>query len=143
MTSKILCAVDGSAEADHAAACATDLAKETGAFLTFVNVNIMARGRLVRNGFWDEMPLPAPDARGHALMSHLADYAQSHGVDRFNSVMISGDRVYSALLSYAENKGYDHIVVGSHITNGLRRLIEGSTASDVVMHAHCPVTVVH
>ncbi|HVI91493.1 MAG TPA: universal stress protein [Dongiaceae bacterium] len=143
MTNKILCAVDGSVEADHAAACATDLAKETGALLTFVNVNVMARGRLAHDGFWDEMRLEAPDVQGHALLGHLADYAQSHGVDRFNSVVISGDRVYAALLSYAESKGYDHIVVGSHITNGLRRLIEGSTASDLVMRAHCPVTVVH
>lgn len=143
MTSKILCAVNGSAEADHAAACAADLAKGTGAFLTFVNVNVMARGPLARDGYWDEMQLEAPDLQGHAVLGHPTDFAQSHGVDRFNAVVISGDRVYTALLSYAENKGYDHIVLGTHITNGLRRLIEGSTASDVFTHAHCPVTIVH
>ena len=39
MPKKILCAVDGSHASDRAAACAVELAKETGAKLTFVHVN--------------------------------------------------------------------------------------------------------
>ncbi len=143
MTSKILCAVDGSPAADHAAACAADLAKETGAALTFVNVNVMPSGRFARDDFWDETRLERREAEDHVLLGQVADCAQSHGIDRFNAVVIRGNRVDSALLSYAEDKGYDHIVMGSHITNGFRRLLEGSVSSDVVLKAHIPVTVVH
>ena len=49
MPKKILCAVDGSHASDRAAACAVELAKETGAKLTFVHVNTVPQDRIAKN----------------------------------------------------------------------------------------------
>jgi nucleotide-binding universal stress UspA family protein len=143
MTSKILCAVDGSSAADHAAACAADLAKETGAALTLVTVNVMARGPFARDCFWNEKKLETVETRQQAMLGHAVAAAQSHGIVLFDTVVISGDHVDAAVLAYAENKGFDHIVIGSHAANGLHRLLAGSTISAMIMKAHCPVTIVH
>ena len=59
MPKKILCAVDGSHASDRAAACAVELAKETGAKLTFVHVNTVPQDRIAKTWFWDETLLSA------------------------------------------------------------------------------------
>ena len=46
------------------------------------------------------------------------------------------------LITYAEDAGVDHIVVGSHGRTGLERMLLGSVAESVVRRAQVPVTVV-
>ncbi len=143
MTTKILCAVDGSSPAGHAAACAADLAKETGASLTFVNVNLLPSDGITREYFWDERHMGAGEVRYDTHLGPAAATAEAHGFTGFDSVIIKGNRVPSALVSYADGKGYDHIVIGTDITNAFERIVMGSIATAVVQKAHCPVTVVH
>jgi universal stress protein A len=44
-----------------------------------------------------------------------------------------------AIVSYAEEKHVDLIVIGTHGRTGLFHIIMGSTAESVVRHANCPV----
>ena len=46
-----------------------------------------------------------------------------------------------AITAYAEQNGYTHIVMGTGDKKGLKRLVLGSVAAEVVSHAHCTVTV--
>jgi nucleotide-binding universal stress UspA family protein len=39
-------------------------------------------------------------------------------------------------------KGIDFIVIGTRGKTGLKKMLLGSVASDVVTYAHCPVMVV-
>ena len=142
MPKKILCAVDGSHAADHAAACAADLAKETGARLTLVHVNVVPPDRIARTYFWDETLLAAVDRQIHTQIGKAVKAAMARQGMDFEAIVISGNKVAPTLVSYADEKGYDHIVIGTGVTNELERLILGSVATDVISTAKCPVTVV-
>ena len=45
------------------------------------------------------------------------------------------------IVRYAEENGYDHIIVGCRGKSGITRITLGSVAEEVVRKAHCPVTV--
>jgi nucleotide-binding universal stress UspA family protein len=142
MPKKILCAVDGSHAADHAAACAADLAKDTGAKLTFINVNLVPSERMAKTHFWDETLVAAVDAQIHAQLAHATKAAASHGVSNAEVVVVTGSKVANVVVAYADQKGFDHIVIGTGVTNELERLLLGSVATEVASRAHCPVTIV-
>jgi nucleotide-binding universal stress UspA family protein len=46
------------------------------------------------------------------------------------------------ILALAEDVSADLIVLGTHGRTGLKRLVVGSVAENVLRHAHCPVLVV-
>jgi nucleotide-binding universal stress UspA family protein len=142
MPKKILCPVDGSHIADHAAACAADLVKETGATLTFLNVNVVPSERMARTYFWDETLVSAIDAQIHRQLDNALKAAARHGVASAASVVLTGNNVATAIVAYANEKGFDHIVIGTGVTSELERLLLGSVATEVISKAHCPVTVV-
>lgn len=45
------------------------------------------------------------------------------------------------IVKFAEENGYDQIIVGSLGISGITRILLGSVAQEVVRKAHCPVTV--
>ena len=105
MSKKILCAVDGSYSANRAAACAADLAKEMGANLTFIHVNMVPAERLPRTVFfWDESLLPAVEAQIHTQLAHAFKAAAEQGVTNFGSVVVTGDKASTAIVSYAKDR---------------------------------------
>jgi nucleotide-binding universal stress UspA family protein len=46
-----------------------------------------------------------------------------------------------AIIAYAEQNGYDHIVMGTGDKRGVKRLVLGSVAAEVSGQAPCTVTV--
>jgi len=48
----------------------------------------------------------------------------------------------STIVDYAESKDVDLLVIGSKGRTGLKKMLVGSTASEVVKYSHCPVLVV-
>ncbi|VFJ12948.1 universal stress protein [Candidatus Nitrosocosmicus franklandus] len=48
----------------------------------------------------------------------------------------------STIVNYAESKNVDLLVIGSRGRTGLKKMLVGSTASEVLKYAHCPVLVV-
>ncbi len=48
----------------------------------------------------------------------------------------------STIVDYAESKDVDLLVIGSKGRTGLKKMLVGSTATEVVKYAHCPVIVV-
>ena len=78
MPKKILCAVDGSDASDRAAACAGELAMDTGAKLTFVHVNNVPQDRIAKLWFWDETLLSAVNAQIQARLANGQKIAANH-----------------------------------------------------------------
>ena len=70
--------------------------------------------------------------------------AEEQNVRNFKSIIIEdiSSRVGYAIVNYAESKNIDLIVIGTRGRSGLKKLLLGSVASDVVTYAHCPVMVV-
>lgn len=48
----------------------------------------------------------------------------------------------SSIVDFAESKNVDLLVIGSKGRTGLKKMLLGSTATEVVKYAHCPVMVV-
>lgn len=142
MIRKILCATDGSVSSDKAVAAAVDLASQTGAALSFLTVERVTCESAARSAFWDSRVLDAAVAQTHRELAAAEARARAAGLSRVECVTAQGDQVAAAIIAYAREGGFDHVITGSMGRTGLSRALLGSVAADVVAGAHCPVTVV-
>jgi nucleotide-binding universal stress UspA family protein len=135
MAKKILCPTDGTDHGTIGVILAAEVAKATGFHLTICAVNIAhggARGPTINH--W-------PDDAVAQLMNDGENLAKSEGASDVGSVEIVAREAAPAIIAYAEQNGYTHIVMGTGDKRGLKRLVLGSVAAEVVTHAHCTVTV--
>ena len=135
MTSKILCPTDGSDHATVGVILAAEVAKATGGHLTICAVNIAhggVRGPTISH--WKAEEVQKLLADGEAL-------ARNEGATDVGVTEIVAREAAPAIIAYAEQNGYTHIVMGTGDKTGLKRLMLGSVAAEVVSHAHCTVTV--
>lgn len=133
---KILVPVDFSAGSQAALDWATVLARDTGATLVIVHVEVVP----LTAGGGDYMYAVAepPTAELLAKLEQVAPRDPNVPVIRR---LLSGDPA-SALLREAEAQGVDLIVMGTHGRRGISRLLMGSVAEAVVRRATCPVLTV-
>jgi nucleotide-binding universal stress UspA family protein len=135
MTSKILCATDGSDHSVHAIQLAAEMSAKLGAELTVCVVNVAhggARGPLIYN--WE-------DDRVKEILDRAAATARQAGATAVKELALRSREAAAAIVQYAEENAFDHIVVGTGDKRGVSRLVLGSVASDVAGRAHCSVTV--
>jgi nucleotide-binding universal stress UspA family protein len=135
MTSKILCATDGTENSTHAVELAGLLAAKLGASLSICAVNVArggVRGPLIYN--WE-------DAEVKSILDAAAKAARKAGASQVDELALRSREAASAIVQYAEENGYGHIVVGTGDKRGVSRLVLGSVAADVASRAHCSVTV--
>ena len=135
MTSKILCPTDGSDHATIGVHLAVEVAKATGGHLTLCVVNIAhggARGPTINHWTPEE---------AQKLMADAEAVAKADGLTDVGTVEVIAREAAPAITAYAEQNGYTHIVMGTGDKTGLKRLVLGSVAAQVVTHAHCTVTV--
>jgi nucleotide-binding universal stress UspA family protein len=135
MTSKILCPTDGSDHATVGVVLAAEVAKATGGHLTICAVNIAhggVRGPTISH--WKAEDVQKLLADGEAL-------ARSEGATDVGTVEVVAREAAPAIIAYAEQNGYTHIVMGTGDKRGLQRLVLGSVASEVATRAHCTVTI--
>lgn len=142
MNSKLLCATDGSHSAEKATEYAIDLARRTGAHLTFLTVNHVTSADLARSVFWDSTMLSAADAQLQSELQTAAGKAKAAGLVNVSCATSEGHNIAAAIIGFAESNGYDHVITGSVGRTGVARMLLGSIAQDVIAKAHCPVTVV-
>lgn len=135
MTRKILCTTDGTDHSSIAVAQAAELASKLGAALSICVVNVAhggPRGPLINH--WT----PGEVAE---ILEGACAIAAKHGVSDPKRVDVVSREAASGIVNYAEQNGYDHIVVGTGDKRGISRLMLGSVAADVMARAHCTVTV--
>jgi universal stress protein A len=123
---KIICAVDFSAASDAIVQYAAAL-HCTGAELMVLYV------------------APGTESDDGMLRKHLHEFSRY-------SDMLSGNKVRrlftvqhgepaAAILNYAREHHADMIILGSHGSTAIARLLMGSTAESVLRHALCPVLI--
>lgn len=135
MTSKILCATDGTKHSEHAVELAAILAHKLNAPLTVCLVNVArggARGPLI----YDKS-----DSDVRSVLDGAAAIGRKHGLKKVDEVSLRARDAGPAIVRFAEENGFDHIVVGTGDKHGVSRLVLGSVAADVAGKAHCTVTV--
>lgn len=142
MNSKLLCATDGSHSADKAVEYAVDLAKRTGAHLTFLTVSHLTSGDLAKSFYWDSDMIGAANSQMREELQVALKKATDAGLTDVSCATSEGHNIAASIIAFAESKGYDHVITGSVGRTGVARMLLGSIAQDVIQKAHCPVTVV-
>ena len=134
---KILCAVDDSEHSLPAIDIATKLAGAFDAGLTLLMVNQLVGGY----GRGGAPTLTWTAKEMESALSKAAAEAEKGGVSNIKLVNVESRDLAQAITGYAEQNGFDHIVVGTGGKGAVSRLMLGSVSRDVVSRAHCPVTV--
>jgi nucleotide-binding universal stress UspA family protein len=136
---KIIVCTDGSKHGDKAVRYAAQLAKNYGIDLTILNVieDVVPRQELpTYPGFKPHKE------RAETIVSRAKELAAEAHKDIICHERIACGPIASEIARIAEVEGYDGIFMGTKGTSGLKRMLLGSVAEDVIRHAHCPVTVV-
>lgn len=139
---KILCATDSSDVTRRAEDFAVVLSRLANAELCFLHVNQVTGDDLRRPSHGDPYILEAVEAKSNEVMATLEERLRKEGLPSAACVSVRSHDVGDAIVSYAEENGYDHIVVGSNGRRGIPRFLLGSVSGAVVERAHCPVTVI-
>lgn len=86
------------------------------------------------------------EPRVNADLSNSTDSSSDTSESQNNSfetaIVEAETSAASTIVDYAESKNVDLLVIGSKGRTGLKKMLVGSTATDVVKYAHCPVIVV-
>ncbi len=136
--SKILLATDFSPESQNALKCAISLAKRYGSKL-FLTHAISEEAALTAGDAWSGLAdIARRNAKNSMVQLEQTEELQSlpHDV-----VMQSGD-TWDVLSRIVSDENIDLIVIGTHGSGGIDKLMLGSTAEKVVRHATCPVLTV-
>ena len=141
---KILCPTDFSPGSEEAVRVAARFAKAAGAQLVISHAWFVPP--LAYAG--DSWPLNSEVIDqmlkdDQLALSSAVESALRLGVSKVDSLLVNGrpgDRIVSIL---REDPAYDLVVVGTRGRTGLKRVLLGSVAEQVVRHAPCSVLVAH
>jgi nucleotide-binding universal stress UspA family protein len=138
---KVLVATDGSEHSMKAVRWALDLAQKGDAKVTLLAVALFTKDL---GGMMYEMPPGMQEKIERAAQEDLNKAAalfSKHGVPVETKLEV-GQVPANNIIDAAEQGGFDLIVMGSTGVTGLKRALMGSTASKVVAHAPCSVTII-
>lgn len=158
MLSSLMVPLDGSALARHGLPLAVDVARRTGARLHLVQVHeasspgpfpigpaepILARdGDTRRVDTRDRDERDAEErAREDAELTLLADRLSTQEDLGVTTALLDGP-VTPALAAYAAEEGIDMVVMTTHGRSGLRRVLLGSVADELIRSTTLPVILV-
>lgn len=125
---RLCCPVDFSEQSRAAMRVAVDLCRRFGAELTLLHVT-------------DRRQKLAPDAVPAPRMDEWRRDAETAGV-RVAAEEEHGDPK-ERIVEYANDHGFDLVVMGTKGSTGRDRVLAGSVAENVVRRARCPVLTVH
>ncbi len=132
----IVVGVDGSAHSGTALAWAIDEAKLRGAALHVIHSFVVPRTIVdtMDHGLFPELAAEAQKE----LDTLLENGPSTEGVD-VHAEIVAG---HAGKVLVAASKGAALLVVGNRGHGGFEEVVLGSTATQCVHHAHCPVVVV-
>jgi len=144
---RLLVAVDGSDNAVRAAKVAIAVAEKFGAelivchaiqtpFYSFTQDGLAVPADVLK----DYVAAAREDAK--VMTGKLVQLAEGKHVKAASAVLENTLSVVEAIVSLAEKRRVDLIVIGTRGRTGFRRLLLGSVSLGVVNHATCPVLVV-
>jgi len=142
MFAKVLCAIDGSIAANRAVNFAVGMAAKFETELRFITVTTVSLDTAAESPFWDSTLFNAGEALISRELNQAMAAAKAAGVASASCATITARDIAAAIVGYAEEHGYDHIVMGSGGHSAFGRFLVGSVVDDVLDRPHPPVTVV-
>lgn len=136
---KIMVCTDGSEYGDKAVHYAARFADKYGIDLTILHV-------IEDTTTQEELPtypgFTPKREEAERILSHAKKLAGEVSKKVTCHERIALGPITSEIVRIAEVEDFDGIVVGTKGVRGLKRMLIGSIARQVIRHAHCPVTVV-
>lgn len=144
MYRKILVPVDGSAASHRGLAEAIALVREgQGELLLLHVVDEYIPAITPEAPYASGDIIDAMRAAGEAILREAAEHARSQGADPSTELVERmGGSAAPVIVDRAAQWGADLIVIGTHGRRGIRRLVMGSDAEEVVRMARVPVLLV-
>jgi len=126
---KLIVCTDGSEYGDKAVKFAARFAKNFGEELTLQEL--------------PEYPGFKPKRdKAQEILSTAKSLAREVSKDLTCHEKIACGPISSEIVRIAEVEDFDLIIIGTRGIRGLKRMLLGSVAEDVIRHAHCPVSIV-
>lgn len=135
----VLCPVDLSEDSSQIVERAEQLAQPNG-----IGIDLLHALQLPLAATGDPMlveHITAMDARASAELERYADEVRNRKRVAVRSEVLTGNPSELILAKAEEDRTIDLIAVGSHRRSGLKRLVMGSVAENLVRHAPCSVLV--
>lgn len=139
MIQHILLPTDGSAPAERAIDFAAYLAQVTGARVTVLHVRHLISANLGEPYFEETLYKTLDEAT--TLIDHTVQRLREKGKFEIETDVIGGSPS-EVILTVAETRQVDLIVMGVRGLNPVQTVLLGSVSQGVIHHAPCPVTVV-
>jgi nucleotide-binding universal stress UspA family protein len=147
---KIMVAIDGSETSMRAAEYAIAMTKNANnKDVLLIGITIIDLGRLNYSFFvtapsYGSKELEEKRQEAKKWLNQLDELSKENNVPQFKSEIIEDvvSRIGGAIVNYAEKEKVDLIVVGTRGRSGLKRMLIGSVASDILHYAQCPVMIV-
>jgi len=79
--------------------------------------------------------------RGRDIIKRAEKMMRDGGIEPDARLLVRGLPPAVDIVKFAEENGYDQIIIGSRGLSGITRILLGSVADEVLRKAHCPVTV--
>ncbi|HEY5175359.1 MAG TPA: universal stress protein [Terriglobales bacterium] len=136
--SKILLATDFSPESQNALKCAISLAKRYESKL-FLAHAISEEASLTAGDAWPAL-IDTAQRNAEDSMVQLEQTADLQSLP--HEVLMQAGETWEVLSRLVSDQNIDLIVMGTHGSGGIDKLMLGSTAEKVVRHATCPVLTV-
>ena len=134
-----LSCTDGSEFADKAVKAGARIAKFSGYGLTVLHVieDVVTYAELPTDpGFLIRKE------KAEELLKKAKQIVQAVDENIDCEFKIAHGRVASEIVRISVEGRYDGIFIGCKGTRGIKRMLLGTTTDEVIIHAHCPVTVV-
>ena len=148
--SKILVGIDGSESSFHAANYATDLSIKFKSELILLSIvpSKIHHGDssgvfgMVSQSYMNEYKKEA-EKWFKEIINNMKD-EQTFETDKKikTDVITTPFSIAASILNYAEERNVDLIIIGTKGKSGLKKMLLGSVASDIVTYSYCPVLVI-
>ena len=147
--SKILAAIDGSELSIDAADYAVLIAKQNNAQLIALHVIRSEEAYQYASNLTEVVTPTSVESMVQTVKQDsqkwfdiIEQKSNANNVQVKTDIMVSPNSTAGTIVDYAEREGIDLIVMGTRGRSGFKKLLLGSTASDVIAYAHCLVMII-
>jgi nucleotide-binding universal stress UspA family protein len=147
---KILLGIDGSDSSFNAANYAIDLSKKFNSEIIILSIvpSKVHHGDssgvfgMVTHSYFNDYKKEA-EKWFKEIMNQVAN-EENFDTDKKikTDVITTPFSIAASLLNYAEERNVDLIIIGTRGKSGIKKMLLGSVASDVVTYSYCPVLVI-
>lgn len=138
---KILVPYDGSKNADRAFEYALDMAKKYNSKVLVASC-ITVQDQLPEYAISEEQAILKRQKDSATRLVGILELRAADAEVPFKGIILKTSSVSDAILSYAESKDIDMIIMGSRGLGGFKKLFLGSVAGTVSQYSKCPVLIV-